>query len=57
MTLALIVLANALAGALSVFAAAALTLGVLAGLVKRIEKGRDTQILSLDSPDSIQSAS
>lgn len=31
--------------------------GVLAGLVKRIEKGRDTQILSLDSPDSIQAAS
>ena len=30
--------------------------GVLAGLVKRIEKGRDTQVFSLDSPESIQSA-
>ena len=30
--------------------------GVLAGLVKRIEKGRDTQIFSLDSLESIQSA-
>jgi len=30
--------------------------GVLAGLVKRIEKGRDTQIASLDSPDSINAA-
>jgi [acyl-carrier-protein] S-malonyltransferase len=31
--------------------------GVLAGLVKRIEKGRETQILALDSPDSITAAS
>ena len=30
--------------------------GVLAGLVKRIEKGRDTQIFSLDSPESLQAA-
>lgn len=30
--------------------------GVLAGLVKRIEKGRDTQIIALDSPDSINAA-
>jgi [acyl-carrier-protein] S-malonyltransferase len=30
--------------------------GVLAGLVKRIEKGRDTQIATLDSPDSITAA-
>lgn len=30
--------------------------GVLAGLVKRIEKGRDTQIFSLDGPDSINAA-
>lgn len=30
--------------------------GVLAGLVKRIEKGRDTQILALDSADSINAA-
>jgi [acyl-carrier-protein] S-malonyltransferase len=29
---------------------------VLAGLVKRIEKGRDTQIFSLDGPDSINAA-
>jgi len=35
-TLALIVLANALAGALSVLAAAALSLGVLAGLVRQM---------------------
>jgi [acyl-carrier-protein] S-malonyltransferase len=31
--------------------------GVLAGLVKRIEKGRDTQIFSLDSADSLTAAS
>jgi [acyl-carrier-protein] S-malonyltransferase len=31
--------------------------GVLAGLAKRIEKGRETQILALDSPDSITAAS
>jgi [acyl-carrier-protein] S-malonyltransferase len=30
--------------------------GVLAGLVKRIEKGRDTQIAALDSPESITAA-
>jgi [acyl-carrier-protein] S-malonyltransferase len=30
--------------------------GVLAGLVKRIEKGRDTQIGALDSPESITAA-
>jgi [acyl-carrier-protein] S-malonyltransferase len=30
--------------------------GVLSGLVKRIEKGRDTQGLSLDAPDSFQAA-
>ncbi len=30
--------------------------GVLAGLVKRIEKGRDTKILSLDEPESFQAA-
>lgn len=30
--------------------------GVLAGLVKRIEKGHDTQILALDSADSINAA-
>jgi [acyl-carrier-protein] S-malonyltransferase len=30
--------------------------GVLAGLVKRIEKGRDTRSLSLDDPESFQSA-
>ncbi len=30
--------------------------GVLAGLVKRIEKGRDTQIFPLDSPESINAA-
>jgi [acyl-carrier-protein] S-malonyltransferase len=30
--------------------------GVLAGLVKRIEKGRDTQVISLDSPESITAA-
>jgi [acyl-carrier-protein] S-malonyltransferase len=30
--------------------------GVLAGLVKRIEKGRDTQIFTLDSPESITAA-
>jgi [acyl-carrier-protein] S-malonyltransferase len=31
--------------------------GVLAGLVKRIERGRDTEIFSLDSLDSINAAS
>ena len=31
--------------------------GVLAGLVKRIEKGRDTRSLSLDEPASFQAAS
>lgn len=30
--------------------------GVLAGLVKRIEKGRDTQVAALDSPESIAAA-
>ena len=30
--------------------------GVLAGLVKRIEKGRDTQVFSLDGPDTINAA-
>jgi [acyl-carrier-protein] S-malonyltransferase len=30
--------------------------GVLSGLVKRIEKGRDTQGLSLDEPESFQAA-
>ena len=30
--------------------------GVLAGLVKRIEKGRDTKSFSLDDPDSLQAA-
>jgi [acyl-carrier-protein] S-malonyltransferase len=30
--------------------------GVLAGLVKRIEKGRDTQVFSLDGPESITAA-
>jgi len=30
--------------------------GVLAGLVKRIEKGRDTKSLSLDDPESFQAA-
>jgi [acyl-carrier-protein] S-malonyltransferase len=30
--------------------------GVLAGLVKRIEKGRETQILALDSPESVTAA-
>jgi [acyl-carrier-protein] S-malonyltransferase len=30
--------------------------GVLASLVKRIEKGRDTRVFSLDSPDSIHAA-
>jgi len=30
--------------------------GVLAGLVKRIEKGRDTKSYSLDDPDSLQAA-
>jgi hypothetical protein len=29
---------------------------VLAGLVKRIEKGRDTQIFALDSPESLSAA-
>ena len=30
--------------------------GVLAGLVKRLEKGRDTQIFALDSPESLSAA-
>jgi [acyl-carrier-protein] S-malonyltransferase len=30
--------------------------GVLSGLVKRIEKGRETKVLSLDEPESFQSA-
>jgi [acyl-carrier-protein] S-malonyltransferase len=30
--------------------------GVLAGLVKRIEKGRETQIFTLDSPETISAA-
>jgi [acyl-carrier-protein] S-malonyltransferase len=30
--------------------------GVLAGLIKRIEKGRDTQVFSLDTPDSFTAA-
>jgi [acyl-carrier-protein] S-malonyltransferase len=30
--------------------------GVLAGLVKRIEKGRDTRTLSLDEPESFEAA-
>jgi [acyl-carrier-protein] S-malonyltransferase len=30
--------------------------GVLSGLVKRIEKGRETQVVSLDSPESITAA-
>jgi [acyl-carrier-protein] S-malonyltransferase len=30
--------------------------GVLAGLVKRIEKGRDTRIFSLDEPQSLETA-
>jgi [acyl-carrier-protein] S-malonyltransferase len=30
--------------------------GVLAGLVKRIEKGRDTRIFTLDSPESLEAA-
>jgi [acyl-carrier-protein] S-malonyltransferase len=30
--------------------------GVLAGLVKRIEKGRDTRVFSLDSPESLEAA-
>jgi [acyl-carrier-protein] S-malonyltransferase len=30
--------------------------GVLAGLVKRIERGRDTQIFTLDNVESIQAA-
>jgi len=30
--------------------------GVLSGLVKRIEKGRDTKVLSLDEPESFQAA-
>jgi hypothetical protein len=29
---------------------------VLAGLVKRIERGRDTQIFALENPDSFQAA-
>jgi [acyl-carrier-protein] S-malonyltransferase len=30
--------------------------GVLAGLIKRIEKGRDTQVFALDTPDSFTAA-
>jgi hypothetical protein len=30
--------------------------GVLASLIKRIEKGRDTQIFSIAEPDSLQAA-
>jgi [acyl-carrier-protein] S-malonyltransferase len=30
--------------------------GVLAGLVKRIEKGRDTRVFTLDSPESLEAA-